>query len=360
MDYKYKDFGKELKNKLKERKLSQREFADEIDASKAAVSNWINGKNLPDKTLQKELIKKRFFTEEELKKYETENNTSAALIDIIPQIQLYQRNCEFDISTKEKQYEFLDDLFIEDPCFSDFRKLKITKKDLNIIMFENEQDKTISEHFLKQYPDYLNFYSEKTRVDGKFGIYTKFIYLFYKQWDTWNVKNMTCYEELKDNQLMKYINNTIYYNYIDRDFLEYYKEKTGYSFFKTYDIDNEKCEAYGHFHHLEYILKEIKNKEYCCFDIKSLKLASRMGLLSVSKNYDEAAVSLNKILEGLQEISESEYYAQTSVPDEIINPIKRYVHSGQAAVDYNRDLSASCIQLSKKGEAFLEISEKFQ
>ena len=42
------DFGQQIKNTRKEKKLTQEQFAIKLNVSRQAVSNWENNKNLPD------------------------------------------------------------------------------------------------------------------------------------------------------------------------------------------------------------------------------------------------------------------------------------------------------------------------
>ena len=42
------DFGKQIKQMRLERKLTQKQMAEQLGVSRQAVSNWENNKNLPD------------------------------------------------------------------------------------------------------------------------------------------------------------------------------------------------------------------------------------------------------------------------------------------------------------------------
>ena len=49
--------GKYISEKRKEKKLTQEELAEKLGVSDRAVSNWENGKNMPDLSLFKPLCK---------------------------------------------------------------------------------------------------------------------------------------------------------------------------------------------------------------------------------------------------------------------------------------------------------------
>lgn len=359
----YKDFGKDLEERLKKIGLSQAKLAQKIGASKSTISGWKAGESFPDKTLYENLIEEGIFKREELEKYKEKDIANTILSDFILQLSSdpYSKS-KFDISTNEKQYEFLDELFIANPCaFSRFRKSDITEEDLNVIFLANEPDEPDFSYFASK----INYTKEKARIINKFGIdFSKLIYYYYKIVPCDYPGQSWSYENLKNNNLMEMVNSCLYYHpYIENDFLEYYKEKTGKSFFKSYNVDGEEIEAYDYIYKFDYLLDEIENKKYRFSpnDIKVLKLADKMGLLSVSEKCDQIVIAFNEIFKGLHGLSDMKK-VYPLIPGEdarkIIDLIEPYAIN--ADYYYNKNLSASCIRLSKKGKTFLKILKEWK
>ena len=199
--------GNYIKSKRKNKKITQEQLSEKLGVSNKAVSNWENGKNMPDLSLFKPLCEildisiNELMSGEDLKEEEYINTFEENIINVIN-----------DTNKKKKHYiliplisialflVLLITMILEINIEYEYTNITCTKKDKYII--------------LKHIGDYASYTTSK-RIDGKY------YYIINSKISIYEIPNN--YKNTIKNEMQTYIES---FEKIDKEVYVYYSNES--------------------------------------------------------------------------------------------------------------------------------------